>query len=55
VKIVTERELCDFDTYILAERSNRFPASKIKREETERCAWSAKGKGAHNGSPDIFL
>lgn len=38
-------ELCDLNTYITAERSNRFIASKIKKEETERVAWEAKAAG----------
>ncbi|TFH72378.1 hypothetical protein E3V39_12420 [Gammaproteobacteria bacterium LSUCC0112] len=37
--ITIEGELCDLNTYVNAERSNRFRASKIKKEETERVAW----------------
>jgi Holliday junction resolvase RusA-like endonuclease len=36
-------ELTDLNTYIDAERSHRLIASKLKREETERVAWEAKG------------
>ena len=37
-----EDELTDLNTYINAERSNRFLAAKIKREETNRCAFYAR-------------
>lgn len=40
--LVIDRELTDLNTYINAERSNRFIASKIKREETEYVAFCAK-------------
>lgn len=36
-------ELINLNDYIDAERTNRFIAAKIKREETERVAWVAKG------------
>lgn len=35
-------ELCDLNTYINAERRNRFIASKIKKEQTETIAWQVK-------------
>lgn len=35
-------ELTDLNTYIKAERSNRFLAAKIKREMTELVAWKCK-------------
>lgn len=34
--------LCDLNTYIRAERTNRFIAAKIKKEETERVYWELK-------------
>lgn len=34
IKIVIEQELMDLNNYINAERSNRFMASKIKKEQT---------------------
>jgi hypothetical protein len=40
-----EGGLCDLNKYITAERSNRFRAAKIKREETERVSWEAIGGG----------
>lgn len=39
MQITITGELCDLNTYIEAERKNRFLASKIKKEETER-VWS---------------
>ena len=36
-------ELTDLNTYIRAERSNRYFAAKLKKEETERVAWLSKG------------
>ena len=44
-------EFCDLNTYIDAERTNCFISPKIKREETERCAWSARGKGTFADFP----
>jgi len=35
----------DQNTYINAERTNRFMASKIKKEETENVYWSCKEQG----------
>jgi len=35
-------EFVDLNTYINAERSNRFIGAKIKKEETERVAWETK-------------
>ena len=37
---VLQGEFTDLNTYINAERSNRFMGAKIKREETERVMWS---------------
>ncbi|MDE2102079.1 MAG: hypothetical protein KGL39_32840 [Patescibacteria group bacterium] len=38
-------ELCDLNSYIDAERTNRYTASKIKKEETERVAMEAHISG----------
>ena len=35
-------ELCDLNTYINAERTNRFKEAKIKKEQTESIAWITK-------------
>lgn len=35
-------ELTDLNTYIQAERSNRYVAAKIKRHDTSYVAWQAK-------------
>lgn len=43
-KLVIPGELTDLNTYINAERRNRFIASKIKKEETNRVAWEAKSQ-----------
>ena len=44
--IVIEGELTDLNKYIQAERTHRFKASKIKKDETERVAWEAKASKA---------
>jgi hypothetical protein len=49
--ITIHGELCDLNTYIRAERSNRFRASKIKQEETERVAWETAGLGTITSYP----
>lgn len=38
-------ELTDLNTYIRAERSNKYKAAKIKEEETMRVALEAKASG----------
>lgn len=38
-------ELTDFNTYINKERTNKFMAHKIKKEETEIIAWLCKSQG----------
>ena len=35
-------ELCDLNTYVNAERSNRFKAAKIKKDMTESVGWYCK-------------
>lgn len=37
-------EFTDLNTYVNAERSNRYGAAKIKADETERVAWEVKGR-----------
>jgi len=44
MKITLPGEFCDLNTYINAERRNRFLASKIKKEETERVYYLTIGK-----------
>ena len=44
LKINLSGEFTDLNTYINAERRNRFLASKIKKEETERVYYLTKGK-----------
>ncbi len=45
VSIKITGELVDLNTYINAERGNRFYASKLKKEETERVYWECKEQG----------
>lgn len=40
--IKLEGEFTDLNTYINKERSNRFMAANIKKEETERVIWQCK-------------
>lgn len=39
LQFIFNGEFTDLNTYIRAERSNRFMAAKIKKMETERAAW----------------
>lgn len=50
--ITIQGELTDLNTYINAERGNKFDASKIKKRETERCLCYFLGKKA-KGKLDI--
>jgi hypothetical protein len=36
-------EFTDLNTYINAERTNRFKAAKIKKDNTKLCAWQTVG------------
>lgn len=38
-------ELTDLNTYVNAERRNRFIGAKIKKDMTELCMWLMRGKG----------
>lgn len=49
MKITLLGEFCDLNTYINAERRNRFLASKIKKEETERVYYLTIGKKLPQG------
>ena len=42
MKLTISGSLCDLNTYISVERSNRFMAAKIKKEETELVYWACK-------------
>ena len=42
MKLIIKGELPDLNTYINAERSNRFMAAKIKKEATESIYWLAR-------------
>lgn len=45
MKITIPGEFTDLNTYINAERRNRFIGAKIKKEETERVHWRCKELG----------
>ena len=36
-------QLTDLNSYIRAERGNRYAAAKLKKDDTERVAWLSKG------------
>lgn len=36
---------CDLNTYIRAERTNKYLSAKIKKEETEKVCWICKSHG----------
>lgn len=40
--IIISGELTDLNTYVDAERTNKYRASAIKKEETERVYWQCK-------------
>lgn len=42
MKLIIKGELTDLNTYIDAERRNRFKAAKIKKQETEKVYWECK-------------
>jgi len=42
VKIILPGEFTSLNEYISAERTNRFMAAKIKREETDRVVWECR-------------
>lgn len=42
MKLIIPGELTDLNTYISAERSNRYAGAKIKREMTDYITWLAK-------------
>ncbi len=42
MKLIIPGELTDLNTYIDAERSNRYKAAKIKKEMSELCAWEVR-------------
>lgn len=42
IKLVIKGSLTDLNTYINAERGNRFVAAKIKKEETDLVYWECK-------------
>lgn len=44
MKIVIQGQLTDLNSYIEAERSNKFAASSIKKTETTGVAWQCKLK-----------
>lgn len=53
VKYVIEGEFCDLNTYIDAERGHFRSAAAIKKQETDRAAWSVVGKGKVTEYPVI--
>lgn len=53
--IIIPGELPDLNTYINAERSNRFVAAKMKKEATEAVAWHSKMKRNHGLKAPFFI
>jgi len=43
-KLIIKGKLLSLNEYINAERSNKFMAAKLKREETEKVAWECKAQ-----------
>lgn len=46
---------CDLNTYINKERSNRFMAAKVKKEETEYVYWVCKEQGLKQAKKPVQL
>jgi Holliday junction resolvase RusA-like endonuclease len=46
-KFLLNGELTDLNTYINAERGNKFNGAKIKKTETERIVWEVKNQCKH--------
>ena len=42
MKLVIDGTLTDLNSFIKAERTNKFMAAKIKKQETERVYWECK-------------
>lgn len=58
IEIIIDQELVDLNTYIQAERSHRFKASRIKKEQTNIVAFEcqlAMRKGAKIEAKDMPL
>ena len=53
MKIFIDYDFVDMNTYILKERSNKYAAAKIKREEKEFVVWTVKEK--YQGSYPVTL
>lgn len=49
MQIIIEGELPDLNTYIQAERGNRFAGAKLKKEATELVRYYTMGKKARKG------
>lgn len=43
ITYIIDGKLCDLNTYINAERSNKYAAAKIKKDNTLRCKLACKG------------
>jgi hypothetical protein len=48
-------ELCDLNTYINAERGNRFHAAKIKKDETEKVYWACKEQKLKKVTGSVYM
>ncbi len=44
MRLTIKGELCDLNTFIRYNRSNKFTGAKIKKEETERVYYECRGK-----------
>jgi Holliday junction resolvase RusA-like endonuclease len=51
--VIIPGEICDLNRYINAERTNKFMAAKIKKNETDRLTWYFKGKVKAKGK--VFI
>lgn len=54
-KLTIKGSLTDLNSYINLERTNKFMASKIKKEETERVAWECKAQKLKPVSEPLYL
>jgi hypothetical protein len=56
--LIIKGELTDLNTYINAQRTNRFVGAKIKKDETERVAWECKRQKLKKITceiPEVFI
>lgn len=55
MKLTIKGELTDLNTYINAERSNRFMGAKIKKQQTEIVYWAIKEQKLKKAQGSVYM